>query len=174
LESKTSIIIDKSEGQTKRQQSVTNVNPNATDKQMYDFAQGLVSLSTDTFDGAVRVDCKELTANNMQLFGANELVTRFYIEGNPQDGSVSSYYEVADGNGNIQSATINYTVGEYDMTKAYIEAIQQDMGQQGLISYIEFFIKVNEHIEIPVTVSAAGDFGSLSKTVRLVGLKEAE
>jgi len=48
------------------------------------------------------------------------------------------------------------------------------MGQQGLISYIEFFIKVNEHIEIPVTVSAAGDFGSLSKTVRLVGLKEAE
>lgn len=168
MESKTSIIIDKLEGQTKRQQSVTNVNPDATDKQMYDFAQGLVSLSTDTFDGAVRVDRKELTASSVQLFGANELATRY--NDNPTDGTVSSYYQVADSNGSIQSATIAFTVGEYDTVKAHVVA---DSGSGTDPNYIDFYITANEHVEIPVTVSAAGDFGSLSKTVRLVGLKGA-
>lgn len=171
MESKTSIIIDKSTGQTKKQQSVTNVNPYATDKQMYDFAQGLVSLSTDTFESATRVDRKELTANSFQLFGASELVAEY--NSNPGDGTVASYYDVADGNGSIQSSTMTFTVGEYDHAKAHIIA-QVVPGEVGEFGCIEFYITANEYMEIPVTVSAAGDFGTLSKKVRLIGLKGAE
>jgi len=93
---KTSIIIDKSAGQTKKQQSITNVNPNATDKQMYDFAQGLVSLSTDSFDGATRVDRKDLEATEYVLVGANAIYMEF--TGNTNDDYAVTNYMLMDSN----------------------------------------------------------------------------
>ena len=96
MATKTSIIIDKSAGQTKKQQSITNVNPNATDKQMYDFAQGLVSLSTDSFDGATRVDRKDLEATEYVLVGANAIYMEF--TGNTNDDYAVTNYMLMDSN----------------------------------------------------------------------------
>lgn len=96
MATKTSIIIDKSAGQTKKQQSITNVNPNATDKQMYDFAQGLVSLSTDSFDGATRVDRKDLEATAYVIVGANAIYMEF--TGNTNDDYAVTNYMLMDSN----------------------------------------------------------------------------
>lgn len=167
-----SIIMDVTDSsRNKRQKAITNVNPEATNNELLSFANAVNALTVDTLDKVTRVEKKELSAESYWLFGATELATRY----NDQaiDGTVSSYYQVADSNGSIQSANINFTVGEYDTAKATVMAETAD-GEYGPVSYIDFYIKANEAVEIPVTVSAAGDFGSLSKTVRLVGLKGAE
>lgn len=162
-------VIDSS--RNKRQKAITDINPEATNNELLNFANAVNALTVDTLDRVTRVEKKELSTESYWLFGANELVTRY--NSNPADGMVSSYYFVADANDSIQSATVNFTVGEYDTTKATVVADSSE-GEFGPISFIEFYINANEAIEIPVTVSAAGDFGSLSKTVRLVGLKGAE
>ena len=128
MATKTSIIIDKSAGQTKKQQSITNVNPNATDKQMYDFAQGLVSLSTDSFDGATRVDRKDLEATEYVLVGANAIYMEF--TGNTNDDYAVTNYMLMDSNNEpvaakwsltainaIPSGMINFS--NMDTTEAY-------------------------------------------------------
>lgn len=167
-----SIIMDVTDSsRNKRQKAITNVNPEATNNELLNFANAVNALTVDTLDKVTRVEKKELSAESYWLFGATELVTRY--NSNPSDGTVSSYYEVADGNGSIQSATIAFTVGDYDTAKAHVTA-ETTEGEFGSVSYIEFYTNANEAVEVPVTVSAAGDFGSLSKTVRLVGLKGAE
>jgi len=94
---KTSIIVNSTAtGNKKVQKTVTNVNPNATDNQMYQFAQALNALSTDTFEGAVRVDRKDLEATAYVIVGANAIYMEF--TGNTNDDYAVTNYMLMDSN----------------------------------------------------------------------------
>ena len=63
----TSIIINVTSGGEKRQRTVTNIDSQATNNQLIEFAGKMVALSTDTYVNTVRIDKTELTwteANN--------------------------------------------------------------------------------------------------------------
>ena len=63
----TSIIINVTSGGEKRQRTVTNIDSQATNNQLIEFAGKMVALSTDTYINTVRIDKTELTwteANN--------------------------------------------------------------------------------------------------------------
>lgn len=56
----TSIIINTTRDGSKKQRSVTNIDPSATANNLIDFAQMLVGLSSDVYVSTVRVDKTEL------------------------------------------------------------------------------------------------------------------
>ena len=63
----TSIIINVISDGEKRQRTVTNIDSQATNNQLIEFAGKMVALSTDTYVNTVRIDKTELTwteANN--------------------------------------------------------------------------------------------------------------
>ena len=94
---KTSIIVNSiATGNKKVQKTVTNVNPNATDNQMFQFAQALNALSTDTFDGAVRVDRKDLESTPYTFVGADTIYMEF--TGNINDDYAVTNYMLLDAN----------------------------------------------------------------------------
>lgn len=57
----TSIIINVTSNGEKRQRTVTNVDSQATNNQLIEFAGKMVALSTDTYVNTVRIDKTELT-----------------------------------------------------------------------------------------------------------------
>lgn len=58
----TSIIINstKAADGSKRQRSITNIDPSATANQLIEFAGKLTELSSDTYVNTVRIDKTEL------------------------------------------------------------------------------------------------------------------
>lgn len=59
-ETKTSIVIDTTKGTSKKQRSITYVNPNATEAQMTAFVQQYGTLTTETVDEAAVVNRKTI------------------------------------------------------------------------------------------------------------------
>lgn len=57
----TSIIINVISNGDKRQRTVTNIDSQATNNQLIEFAGKMVALSTDTYVNTVRIDKTELT-----------------------------------------------------------------------------------------------------------------
>lgn len=57
----TSIIINVTSNGEKRQRTVTNVDSQATNNQLIEFAGKMVALSTDIYVNTVRIDKTELT-----------------------------------------------------------------------------------------------------------------
>lgn len=56
----TSIIINVISDGEKRQRTVTNIDSQATNNQLIEFAGKMVALSTDTYVNTVRIDKTEL------------------------------------------------------------------------------------------------------------------
>lgn len=60
----TSISVEMTDQRgNKLTRSITNVSPSATNADMYNFTIGLLSLTTNTFNNAYRVDKTWLTDN---------------------------------------------------------------------------------------------------------------
>lgn len=57
----TSIIINVTSNGEKRQRTVTNIDSQATNNQLIEFAGKMVALSTDIYVNTVRIDKTELT-----------------------------------------------------------------------------------------------------------------
>lgn len=61
----TSIIISYKYRDKSGQKAIPNVNPNATDAELYNFANDLLALSAMTFTGAKKVTTTELSASEV-------------------------------------------------------------------------------------------------------------
>lgn len=170
-DTKTSIIIERSANGVKKQQSVTNVNPSASNAEMYQFAQAMAALSTDTFEGASRVDRTELNANvPYRIVGADTICDSYWDQSTKSQAPSSTYSVVSPDNETVNQCTVKATLPQDYESEAFIQ-VDFDGSPQ---AEVFFFSKVNEYIEIPVTISAAGDFGTLAKVIKCIGIKEFE
>lgn len=61
MANKTSLIIETQEvDRAKQQLTITNVNPNATDAECFNFGEAIANLSSRTFSGIYKVTRTEL------------------------------------------------------------------------------------------------------------------
>lgn len=162
-EDKTSLILDIDRGaNVTAQKTVTYVNPEATNTELLNFAQGMVGLSTDTLDKVTRVNRQEITEHNYSIYGPTNINAQFNVEGDPESAVYLNNYCVIDETTNEpQTATFTTEASSVDSSKAYLH-VETSEAANGY-AMISAYNQVNEYSEARVTISAAGEFGTLSK-----------
>lgn len=173
MDDKTSLILDVSQGTTKAQKTITYVNPEASSTELLEFANAVTGLSTDTLNKVTRVNRKELEENNYTIYGPSEINAQFNTEGDPESATyTNNYCVINEATNEPQTATFTTTSSTVDSSKVYLHTETSEAANG--YAMISAYNQVNQYTEAKVTIAAAGDFGTLSKTCTIKFLTARE
>lgn len=160
-EKQVSVILNVTDtSRNKRQKAITNINPLATDSDIYQFAQAVNALTVDTLDEITKVEKTQLEQANYYLACSENIYVSY------QSPGAIAEFSIVDSTGRMVSyEDFVFTYGDYDNTK--LNFTEETNTVNNTLTIVS---RANEAMTVPVTVSA-GEPYNLSKVIKVTNIQ---